>query len=363
MRRCRKTIIIELLTVCLPKESPVKMRLFFSLAIALVFSFPAPAADVVAILPAMVEVVAQGPDGTVTGSGFIVDSSGLAATCLHVIRDATSVSVRLSSNETFSDVGVVGFDADRDLAVLKFAGYGLPTVPLGDSELTRVGDEIYAIGHPNGLADTVTKGIVSAIRTVGGIKIIQTDSAASPGNSGGPLINDDGEAIGVVSFKLKGESLNFAIPINYVRGLLGFQRISTLSEMRSALSTRDSLAADASRDVLTGSWLSLASNTTKVLMEDGEYVSGRSFSGDTPNATYDLKRQEDGTYVGKVLNSSGEPGSCISLKAVSPNRLEGFICEPPRGWKKNAAVNAICRTWPEKRKRPFVWTRMDRSGN
>lgn len=138
------------------------------------------------------------------GSGFIVDKSGYILTNQHVIDDAARITVKLDSGEEFA-AKVIGTDDETDLAVLKIdAGRDLPFVKLGNSEQARVGEWVLAMGSPFGLTRTVTAGIVSQTNreTPQGTafqKFIQTDAAINKGNSGGPLVNMNGEVIGVNS--------------------------------------------------------------------------------------------------------------------------------------------------------------------
>lgn len=138
------------------------------------------------------------------GSGFIVEKSGYVVTNQHVIDQATRITVRLDSGEEFV-AKVLGTDDETDLAVLKIdAGRDLPFLTFGDSEKAEVGDWVLAIGSPFGLAKSVTAGIISqTLRETPGAtafqKFIQTDAAINRGNSGGPLVNMNGEVIGVNS--------------------------------------------------------------------------------------------------------------------------------------------------------------------
>ncbi|MEK7724263.1 MAG: trypsin-like peptidase domain-containing protein, partial [Acidobacteriota bacterium] len=159
------------------------------------------------------------------GSGFIVDKSGYILTNDHVVDDAAKISVKLQNGEEYI-AKVIGVDDQTDLAVLKIeAGKDLPSVKLGDSESTRVGDWVLAIGSPFGLAQTVTAGIISQTNreTPGGTvfqKFIQTDAAINRGNSGGPLVNMNGDVIGVNSQIATStgdyNGIGFALPSNEV---------------------------------------------------------------------------------------------------------------------------------------------------
>ncbi|WP_328675468.1 trypsin-like peptidase domain-containing protein [Streptomyces sp. NBC_00322] len=216
-----------------------------------------------AVSPSIVEINATSNAGQSTGSGVIITADGEIITNNHVIAGAESVKVRLSSGKTYT-AKVVGTDPDKDLALIKLEGAsGLKAAALGDSSKVAVGDEVVAIGSPEGLTGTVTSGIVSALNrdvTVakqqdpgqqqdprqgwpfefGGqqfngdtgsskttYKAIQTDASLNPGNSGGALINMNGEIIGINSAMYSPSSttgstagsvgLGFAIPVNTVK--------------------------------------------------------------------------------------------------------------------------------------------------
>ncbi|MEW1893357.1 trypsin-like peptidase domain-containing protein [Streptomyces sp. NBC_00523] len=226
-----------------------------------------------ALSPAIVEIGATSTAGQSTGSGVVITSDGEIVTNNHVIADASQIKVTLSTGKTYT-ADVVGTDADKDLALIKLQGAsGLKTATLGDSSQVAVGDEVVAIGSPEGLTGTVTSGIVSALdRDVtvakegdngrsqgqgqdqqgggrqwpfefGGqqfngdtgestttYKAIQTDASLNPGNSGGALINMNGEIIGINSAMYSASSaagqgsssagsvgLGFAIPVNTLK--------------------------------------------------------------------------------------------------------------------------------------------------
>ena len=178
--------------------------------------------------------------GDVLGSGFFVSKDGKIITNLHVIRDMKTANVQLSSGEMFDSPTVLATNELLDLAIIQVAGFDLPVLDLGDSDSVAVGEPLVIVGSPRGLEGSVTAGILSSVRDTGeGFTVLQTDAAVNPGNSGGPLLNNRGQAIGVVSFKLlSSEGLNFAIPVNYVRGLLStLHGPVTLDQMRSGLTT------------------------------------------------------------------------------------------------------------------------------
>jgi serine peptidase DegS len=163
------------------------------------------------------------------GSGVVIDAAGHIATNHHVIADADAVRVQLADGRE-AEAQVIGRDPDTDLAVLSVALRDLPVMPLGRSDRLRVGDVVLAIGNPIGLSQTVTQGIVSATgRGQLGVatfeNFIQTDAPINFGNSGGALINTEGELVGintaVLAKNLGVEGIGFAIPVNLVRGVVG----------------------------------------------------------------------------------------------------------------------------------------------
>lgn len=155
------------------------------------------------------------------GSGFIIKPDGIIVTNHHVVANAKAMAVKLQSGEVYRNVYLLSSDPINDLAFIKIEAVDLPTIPLGNSNNVQVGDEVLLVGAPKGLEQTVSNGLISGIRLDEGVRVLQTSAAASPGSSGGPLLNRSGEAVGVMSFKVvNGENLNFAIPINYARGKL-----------------------------------------------------------------------------------------------------------------------------------------------
>lgn len=169
------------------------------------------------------------------GSGFIVTEDGYVVTNEHVIHNATKIEVTVTDQEEPLPAEVVWSDYDSDLAILKIkADRKFQPIRMGDSDKIRPGDWAIAIGNPFGFEHTVTKGVISALgrpitipATGSGSRartyanLIQTDAAINPGNSGGPLLNIDGEVIGInTAVSLQGQGIGFAIPVNEVKGIV-----------------------------------------------------------------------------------------------------------------------------------------------
>ena len=163
------------------------------------------------------------------GSGFVFDKEGHILTNYHVIAEARQVEVTLHNRKKYKAT-IVGTDKSHDLAIVQIKAPDLQPMILGDSTNLQVGQKVYAIGNPFGLAGTLTRGIVSSIRQVqepDGLVIeeaIQTDAAINPGNSGGPLLNWHGEVIGIntmiASSVGQSAGIGFAIPINTAKAVV-----------------------------------------------------------------------------------------------------------------------------------------------
>src|SRR5580658_47306 len=173
----------------------------------------------------------QMPPAHGIGSGFIVSPDGYVLTNAHVVADASVVTVKLTDRREFT-AKVIGVDRRSDIALIKIAATGLPTVRFGDSTHLRPGQWVVAIGAPFGFENSVTAGVVSAIGRPlpdenGGagsdVRFIQTAAAINPGNSGGPLFNLDGQVIGInsqICSRTGGDmGMSFAIPIDVARNV------------------------------------------------------------------------------------------------------------------------------------------------
>ena len=181
----------------------------------------------------VVSISSHSREGGSTGTGVIISEKGYIVTNYHVIRDASSVTVLLHDDRSYS-ANIVGADEISDLAVLKIQAENLVSAEFGDSSVLRVGDSVAAIGNPLGeeLRGTLTNGIVSAINrdvTSNGrtLTLIQTNAALNSGNSGGPLLNCYGQVIGINTLKIGAftdeagvEGLGFAIPSTTVKEIV-----------------------------------------------------------------------------------------------------------------------------------------------
>jgi S1-C subfamily serine protease len=311
------------------------------------------------ISPGVVLIKGTASSGEILGTGFIISSDGKIATNLHVVESLKNGGVLLTSGEKFDSFSVLAFDARKDIAIIKIPGFDLPTVALGNSNNVQVGEPVLAVGSPLGLQGTVTTGVVSSIRddpTGGGFKVLQTDASVNPGNSGGPLVNRQAEVIGIVTFKIRGgENLNFAIPINYLRGLADSSpgSVMSLDDMRLKLSASgpDVFKSDS----FPTRWKSLKTGTTKVLRRDGARIyvetvlpeaqknagcfilsdlekKGDIFSGNIRSSCVCEYTRGLGAYARNFTNRFTDE-TAIEITSITPTRIEGHTLERPKGTK------------------------------
>ena len=287
------------------------------------------------------------------GSGFIVSKDGYILTNNHVVDGAQHVTVGLPDRRTF-DAKIVGHDPQTDVAVLKIDGTNLPTVPLGDDSTTRVGDWVLAIGNPLQLNFTVTAGIVSAkgrsneLRDLNSNRyaiqdFIQTDAAINPGNSGGPLVDLDGDVIGINSAIDSPTGTytgyGFAIPISLARTVMsdliahGHVRRAILGALVGEVSQAD--AAVAKLDHIAGVKVedfspADDSPAKRAGMQPGDIIS--SIDGRPVNRVAELQR----------IIREHQPGETITLKATRYGTPETFtvkLAEAPTDGGNVAADN------------------------
>jgi len=272
----------------------------------------------------------QSRKATSLGTGFVVDDKeGLLLTNFHVIADAEEIKIILTEQEADQggvDATVVGADAEADVALLKIKSKRkLTAVIFGDSDTLQVGEWVMAVGNPFGHGHTVTHGIISAKERIVPISqfsnYLQTDAPINPGNSGGPLINTNGEVIGVnTAINAAAQGIGFAIPINYVKKILpdlrtkgavtrGFIGVN-IAELTPALSKH----------------LKLKSDTQGVVVSEVFDDAPAAKSGLQP---YDVVTEVNGKKVNDgrqlvALISSYAPGTKITLKALRKGKEKKF---------------------------------------
>lgn len=168
----------------------------------------------------------NGSEASGLGSGLIVQPEGIILTSYHLVQDAKQMQIRLKNGEVFDNVELLGFDVRRDIAALRIATHGLPTLRIAKAEEAKPGEAVYVVSHPGSLSWTASSGILSAIRLAdevpgagSGYRLLQFTAAISPGSSGGALVDGQGQALGIVVGATEGQNLNFAVPIESVLGL------------------------------------------------------------------------------------------------------------------------------------------------
>jgi len=163
-----------------------------------------------------------------------MDPAGLVVTTYHVIKGTSSVSVQLNNGASFTTEKIVFASPEKDFAILKVAGRSLPALRLGDSDKIRPGQAVVALGSPLGLENSVSSGVVSGFRELKEGAFIQTTTPISEGSSGGPLLDMQGDVIGITARSApEGQNVNFAIPINEIK----------------AVATKPALASEADRSL------------------------------------------------------------------------------------------------------------------
>jgi len=166
------------------------------------------------------------------GTGFLITDDGYILTNAHVLSGAKYANIYTYNSEKYS-ASLIGYDSTLDVALLKISG-NFDKLTLGDSDSVKLGEKVIAIGNPLGLSFSTSEGIISARDRIGSNNLpyyFQTDASLNPGNSGGPLINTQGEVIGINNFKISGgESLGFALEINYARETINQISLKQLNE-------------------------------------------------------------------------------------------------------------------------------------
>jgi S1-C subfamily serine protease len=232
----------------------MRSNLAFTLVLASVATLSAqsiPSTDVATIAQtatrASVVIVTSDASGKPLsqGSGFLVSKDGKVVTNLHVVQGAATAVAKFSDGASYDVAGYLGADRSIDIAVLKLRAPGkdFPFLRFADVDQVAVGQHVVAIGSPMSLENTVSDGIVSALRSANDLdpklsadlRVFQTTAPLSPGSSGGALLNMQGEVIGVTSFgAVTGQNLNFVIPISYAKPLLDADQVKPLAELPPA---------------------------------------------------------------------------------------------------------------------------------
>lgn len=198
------------------------------------------------------------PDGF--GTGFVVKENGWIVTNLHVVAGADRAIVALPNKKIYPVLEVMNASPPHDLVILRIDASDLPVLPLGKTSALRPGEPVVAIGHPLGLEDTVSNGLLSAVRKIDDLVVLQVSAPIAPGSSGGPIFNEQGEVIGVATAILAGgQNLNLGLPADYVAALvekpepMSFEKFATaMAVLRKRLQPPDRKIAKLPLSVFQG---------------------------------------------------------------------------------------------------------------
>ena len=170
----------------------------------------------------IVRALGAGGDTLGLGTGFLVGPDGRFVTNYHVIQEAARLSVKRLDGGEYQDVSLVAADPASDLALMQIPGVsGLPALRMGSDTQMEVGDRVFVMGNPLGRSGTFTDGMVSGKRPLEGVAMLQISAPISPGSSGGPVMNERGEVIGVATMMVMGgQNLNMAVPVRYLSPML-----------------------------------------------------------------------------------------------------------------------------------------------
>ena len=215
-------VIVLIVAVGLFAAWGISQNIFFSLSAEEIFT---------KISPSVVEIYAESATETSTGTGFFIDNKGTVVTNYHVIENCQTAEITIANGNSFRVVSVLGYDSNRDIAVLSTSCSLSTPLSIRDGEV-KTGEKVYAIGSSLGLTGSLSDGIVSAVdREVEGNTYIQTTAPISQGNSGGPLVDSKGEVVGIICASFTdGQNLNLAIPIEALESISLSNRV-TLNEL------------------------------------------------------------------------------------------------------------------------------------
>ncbi len=245
-------------------------------------------------VPSVLTITVKRADGSSgMGSAFMARNDGIAATAWHVVRGAIRVTAKTHEGEEFEVSGLIDRDEKRDLALVRVKVYGVPLLSLAHND-PPVGARAYVIGAPRALEFSISDGLISQIQSVDGGRYYQFTCAASPGNSGSPLLDSRGNVLGVVSWQVKeGQNLNFAIPARYVLGLDATLPTRAWSGLADDVPIAENLGreGDALDGLLADALVIMAENATiRAWVAEEVIRRAGGFSGGVPSALYSSRR-------------------------------------------------------------------------
>jgi serine protease Do len=290
-------------------------------------------------------------DALGTGSGFVVSTSGIVVTCLHVIGEGRPFTIRQADGSSLKPTSILAFDRGRDLAVIQTDGKDLRALDLGDSDHLRPGQTVVALGHPLNLGLSVASGAVAQSTEVEGRRLIQLAIPIERGSSGSPLITMDGKVAGVIALK-SAESTAFAIPSRDVTSLLGNQRAVPIDRWL----TIGALDTQLWRPALGGDWRQRAGRL--IASGTGDGFGGRMLclwqtqpESESFDAEVEVKLEDESGAAGIVIHSDGTHVHQAFYPTNSSLRFTRFEGPDVFSW-------TILRTLPSEHYRPGEWNRL-----
>ncbi len=274
------------------------------------------------------------------GSGFILSSDGLAGSNYHVFRGVTRAFAECCNDRKFEIVEVEGADLAKDLVVFQLyevgkieKPQGLPHVVFAPSNDLKVGQRVIAVGSPQGLENTVSDGILSAIRESDSVRYLQITAPISPGSSGGPVLDSEGYMIGVATFQLeKGQNLNFAVAADYIQPLLNQHLQVPIKEFQT-------IVRRAQRQEKGTATTSNADTTShQDLKTDDTSLTGQ-FSGIVHNQSVGMSAE----FAIVISDSEGNLAGCMGVKQplFGSGPLGGFISDSDVAFIVTSAIGKI----------------------
>ncbi len=273
------------------------------------------------------------------GSGFIVSPDGLAGSNYHVLRGVSQAFAECCNGRKFEILSVEGADLKKDLVVFQLYDLGsiekpqnLPHVTFAPSKGLKVGQKVIAIGSPQGLENTVSDGILSAIREYDSVRYLQITAPISPGSSGGPVLDSDGHMIGVATFQFeRGQNLNFAVSADYIEPLREQHFQVSIKEFQSAVRH----AQHQERDATTSTAADAPQNVYK---SDKSPLTGE-FGGIVHNQTVDISAD----FGIIVLDHQGILTGCMGVQQplFGSGPLEGFVLNSDVTFVVTSAIGKI----------------------
>jgi S1-C subfamily serine protease len=268
-------------------------------------------------------IVASNLAGTAVsqGSGFILSSDGLAGSNYHVIKGATEAIAECCNGRVFEIRSVEGADLEKDLVVFQLYERGrtdkpqnLPYVTLGSSKDLSVGDKVIAVGSPQGLENTISDGILSAVREYKSIRYLQITAPISPGSSGGPVLNDSGRMVGIATFQFeKGQNLNFAVDADHIRPLLDQHFGISLAEFQSVV--RGSQRPQSSVTTRNTETVAAPNSSQIATPNSTETVEEPSFTGAFGGIVHNTSANVSAEFAITVRDVDGALSGCMGVAA------------------------------------------------